>query len=981
MNKRFLSGLAALAMVFSGAGALPGGTFEWVDLVASADIIIDSGKCGEKLTWELDSEGTLTISGTGEMYNFGDYLGEPNPQPWLDNIENIKKVVIGNGVTTIGSDAFYECENIESVELPDSLTHIGTFAFSFCYGLKSVTIPDNVETIDFYAFARCTNLENVTISNSVKVIMDGAFFNCTNIKNVTIPKNVTMIGDIAFGYHYDDTKGDVINEGFTITGSKGSAAEKYAKDKGFEFIDINTTFETIAGGECGENCTWTLDSEGTFTVSGTGDMIDTADDPFSLPWNSYRNDIKKVVIEDGITSIGCEAFYGCTNLTNVVFSKTLIKIGGRCFYCCPNLKNVNIPRNVSEIGYRTFGYDEDAGVVKVEGFTITGYTNSDAELYARKNEIEFVSIGYLPAVILYAGNYGDEISWSLDTEGTLTLEGYGTMPNATLLSDLPWNDYLEDIKKVDIEYGVYNIGGAAFADCPNLESVSIPYGVNDIGYNAFTYCTKLTSVTLPESVMSIGYGAFYNCPNLLYINIPESVTEIGSGALDETAWMKARQEENPLVIVNDMLINGLAAKGSVTIPDSATEIIEGAFYESSDLESLTVTGDTENIGDFICFKCENLSSVTIEEGVKKVGEYAFCLCSNLKNVTIPASVEEIGNFAFGYIDKYNDYEPLEGFTITGYNDTAAEIYAAENGFEFISLGEIPEPQVIADGECGENCTWTLDNLGTLTISGTGDMEDYTFSKAPWYTYRDNIKNLVVEDGVTGIGKNAFQDCKKIKNFTIADSVKQIKEYAFCGCSGIKELNLPDSVETIGSRAFKDCTGLRIIYDWNGVKSIGNSAFESCTSLESIILPDKITSIGKNAFLNCPKTLFVYVPLNVTKIGEKAFGYAGDKKTEGFTVAGYSNTVSEKYAADNKFEFIQLTIYGDISGDNKTDVDDLVLMQKKVAGWNVDDQLKDPYPYDDREPADLNGDGNVDVDDLVLMQKIVAGWKVEEIINF
>ncbi|MBQ9392453.1 MAG: leucine-rich repeat domain-containing protein, partial [Oscillospiraceae bacterium] len=134
-----------------------------------------SGSCGDDLTWTLDDAGTLTISGTGKMkdwtYN--------NTAPWHSNRSSIKKVTIGNSVTSIGDWAFYYCTGLTSVTIPDSVTSIGDRTFSYCSGLTSVTIPDSVTSIGDRTFSDCSGLMNITIPASVTSIGYGAFEGCS----------------------------------------------------------------------------------------------------------------------------------------------------------------------------------------------------------------------------------------------------------------------------------------------------------------------------------------------------------------------------------------------------------------------------------------------------------------------------------------------------------------------------------------------------------------------------------------------------------------------------------------------------------------------------------------------------------------------------------------------------------------------------------------------------------------------------------
>ena len=221
--------------------------------------------------------------------------------------------------------------------------------------------------------------------------------------------------------------------------------------------------------------------------------------------------------------------------------------------------------------------------------------------------------------------------------------------------------------------------------------------------------------------------------------------------------------------------------------------------------------------------------------------------------------------------------------------------AAEETESIVSLAG--EGAVIADGTCGYNLTWTLTEDGVLTISGTGAMTNFSEGGSPWHTKRTKITSVVIEDGVTSIGKYAFyaclkmeeisiadtvtsidgyafRDCTKLKTVEIPDSVTSIGSYAFYGCSSLTSINIPDSVTSIGGRAFYGCSSLTSIVIPNSVTSIGSSLFYNCVSLTSVAIGDGVTSIGDDAFYLCTKLTSVNIPDGVTSIGDYVFYYCG-----------------------------------------------------------------------------------------------------------
>ena len=148
-----------------------------------------SGSCGPNLKWLLTDDGVLTITGKGEMDDY-------SYTPW--SYDDLTRVIIGNGVTTIGEAAFRYCSHLTSVNIPNSVTTIGGWAFSGCSSLTSVNIPNSVTTINDDAFSDCSSLTSVTIPNSVTTIGSEAFSDCTNLQKVNIGNSVKTIGEYAF---------------------------------------------------------------------------------------------------------------------------------------------------------------------------------------------------------------------------------------------------------------------------------------------------------------------------------------------------------------------------------------------------------------------------------------------------------------------------------------------------------------------------------------------------------------------------------------------------------------------------------------------------------------------------------------------------------------------------------------------------------------------------------------------------------------
>ena len=324
-----------------------------------------------------------------------------------------------------------------------------------------------------------------------------------------------------------------------------------------------TTGDVIDSGNCGansSNVTWKLTSDGTLTISGKGKM---ADYEWNAPWYDVGSQVKKAVIEDGVTSIGSYAFCWCENLTSVTIPNSVTSIGDNAFYWCTSLTSVTIPYGVKDIGAYAFGFCKELSSVTIPS--------------------------------------------------SVTTIGSSAFSNCTSLTS------------VTIPDGVTTISESAFESCSSLTSVTIPNSVTSIGDGAFWCCTNLTSVTIPRSVTSIGSGAFQYCSSLTSVTIPNSVTSIGGGAFGGSGLTSVTIPDT-VTVIGDGVFRGCSRLSGVTIPDSVTSIGSFAFSFCDSLTNVTIPKSMTRISENAFCACLNMTDVyyagtasdwakiTIEEG-------------------------------------------------------------------------------------------------------------------------------------------------------------------------------------------------------------------------------------------------------------------------------------------------------------------------------------------------------------------------------
>ena len=186
-----------------------------------------------------------------------------------------------------------------------------------------------------------------------------------------------------------------------------------------------------------------------------------------------------------------------------------------------------------------------------------------------------------------------------------------------------------------------------------------------------------------------------------------------------------------------------------------------------------------------------------------------------------------------------------------------------------ALFPMPVHAETISGVCGDDLTWTLDDQGTLTISGTGEMYKVSGRKS-WHKYMDNIKNVVIEEGMTTIGMDAFTSCSNLRSVTIPETVTEIYTSAFEFCSSLETVQLPSSLTVIGDSAFRGCRNLRQIQLPYGLTHIDSYAFSMCSNLQEIQLPNSLLSIGAGAFQQCESLTTVYLPYGLQVINQSIF---------------------------------------------------------------------------------------------------------------
>ena len=872
-----------------------------------------SGTCGTNLTWTLYNNGELTISGTGAMTEFASQYTWDHGAPWLSYKDYVFEVTVDDGVTSIGSYAFYGYTNLESVALPGSVTSIGKNAFYDCTGLTDITLS-SIKSIGDGAFNRCAGLQSVTISKSLKSIGSTAFYGCTGLTgvyisdlaawceiqfktsnsnplacahklylnnelltSVTIPGSVTGIGDYMF-------EGCNSLQSITIPDSVTSiGSSTFYECRGLESITIPDSVTSIGSGAF-----------------------------------HYCTGLKSVTIGSGVTSIGDGAFNRCAGLQSVTIPKNVKSIGNNAFYYCSGLKSITIGSGVESIGAGALSY--------CKGLTDVTVPNSvqsiGADAFRDCTGLKSITIGSGVKSIGKSAVYGctsltginisDLAAWCGIEQGDILNYAKNLYINGKLATTITIPSSVGHINKyafkgctslthITIPESVREIGEQAFVSCSNLRSITLGSGVTSIGNYAFSGCTALTDVYYAGNQWYKIIGSYNTDLNKARVHYVSSISDVftmtleepenGTASISKIAALKDDTVSvtcSPLIGygIDAITVDGKRIEGdSFTVTGDHTVCVtfkkvvdadiggscgKNVFWALDPADVLHIYGAGAMTSNPWSTYAAQITAVDIGDSVTGIGSDAFKGCTELTGITIPNSVTSIGN------DAFSGCTGLTGITIPD-SVTSIGSYAFYNctALKSVKLGSSVEK---LDGSVFRDCK----SLESITIpNSVTSIHNIVFSGCT------ALKSVKLGSGVTSIDSMTFNNCTALTSFTVDASnpsyandeygvlynknkttlvrypagntrasyaiksgVTSIGDYAFYGCTVLTGVTIPDSVESIGAAAFYGCKKLQSIAIPEGVSVINSSVFSNCTELKSVIIADGVGSIGNSAFSEC-----------------------------------------------------------------------------------------------------------------------------------
>lgn len=651
-----------------------------------------------------------------------------------------------------------------------SVTAIAAYAFEDCTGLTDITIPNSVTTIGDYAFSGCTDLTSVYIPRSVTSVGDYCFMNCTSLKSLTISSYAKNLrGTIIYGCR--------------------ALEEIEETDPSVGAVDGTSLFTVM------DNCVIGLDIEGQLVlIMGCKNSVIPSGVDVIGQMAFYGSDIEQIDIPASVSRIYPYAFAECHKLSSLTLSEGLEEIDSAAFLNCVSLTSVDLPDSLIKMYSAFQGCTGLTEITIPKNVTVASHSFDGC---SNLKKLYFNAVAYTGSSMLD--------SWESDGVGVDVVIG-ADVPS--IPAELFKNSR---ITSLSFEGGskCTSIGADAFKSCTRLVDVALPDGLLTIGYQAFDACISLSSVVIPDTVTTVGERAFSDCTSLVRVVIGRQVSSLIQDAFYRCTSLREVYDRSALGLTSDFFLYSdvMVYRDDSTListdengfmflntPDGV-ELIGYVGASKNIVFPEHVNGKSYKIGDYAFYQRSDILSITLSEGITEIGAYAFAECTALAALHIPASVSVIGDNAF--------------MTCTGLN--AITVDADNESYHALGNSLI------------ETATETLILGSNASVLVKDDPIKIIAQNA--FQKLDGLLAITIPDSVTVIEESAFFGCKNLAAlYTSNDSMlTTIEHQAFYACEALKTVVIPDSLTSVAGYAFDDTPHKNIfLFSTDGWKYVGSS---------------------------------------------------------------------------------------------------------------------------------------------------------------